>query len=71
MSGIVGGVPGKKIAPLTQKEHCGIPGIGHSGTAIAPLLSRAKVISKEELQEKIRNRYINRFRGTKKKNNNF
>jgi hypothetical protein len=61
MSGIIGGVSTRGIAPLTERESCGIPGRGHPGTGIAPLLSRKTNISDEELKEKIKRRYEQRY----------
>lgn len=56
----------KITPPLTQrKRYEGIPGVGHPGEGIAPLLSRKIPLSKEELEEKINQRYANRFQNKK------
>ena len=60
MTSIIGGVPGKKIAPLTERKENGIHGKGHPGSAIAPLLSRKTELSAEELKEKNDQRHMNR-----------
>lgn len=67
MSGIIGGAPGRRIAPLTQRKKCGIPGIGHPGAAIPSLLSRKEEISEKEFKAKNDLRHLNRERRVKAK----
>jgi len=60
MSGIIGGIS-KKIEPYLRARYRGLLGVGHPGDEIAPLLTRQRIISEEELLKENDHRHVNRF----------